>query len=81
MTPSSEGPTAGVTTSRIRRCPNARCRSKTGLEIIAGSFRANGVRLVSGCWDLRMATELSTDDEIVRCLDCGHVFALTQILL
>ena len=66
--------------SRTRRCPNAQCRSRDGLALISGTFRAEGVRIVHGQFDLREATSLTTDDEMLRCLDCGAVFSITRVL-
>ena len=48
--------------------------------MISGTFRAEGVRIVHGQFDLREATSLTTDDEMLRCLDCGAVFSITRVL-
>jgi hypothetical protein len=62
------------------RCPNPQCGSRDGLALIAGTFRAEGVRVVRGRFDLREATNLTTDDEVLRCLDCGSVFSINRVL-
>lgn len=66
--------------SRTRRCPNSQCGSRDALALVSGTFRAEGVRIVKGQFDLRAATSLTTDDEMLRCLDCGAVFSITRIL-
>jgi hypothetical protein len=66
--------------TRRSRCPNPHCGSRDGLALIAGTFRAEGVRFVRGHFNLRDATVLTTDDEVLRCLDCGATFSITRVL-
>jgi hypothetical protein len=52
----------------------------TALEVVAGLFRASGLRLTPYGYDLGAAAELRVDDEIVQCLDCGETTTILPFL-
>lgn len=56
-----------------------RCRGEA-LEVVAGLFRARGLRLTPYGYNVATATELHVDDEIVQCLDCGETCSILRFV-
>ena len=62
-------------------CP--RCKAPANqaqLKVVGGTFEVRGVALMRDGFDLHESKSLSTDDELVRCAQCGETFPLGECL-
>ena len=55
-----------------------KCRGT--LEVVGGSFDAQGMVLTETGFSFSDAKHLNTSDELVRCRDCGKQYGLEELL-
>lgn len=59
------------------KCPS--CGDANQLEVIGGSFSAQGMYLSEDGFSFTDADQVDTEEETVRCSSCGKMFSLADL--